>query len=205
MLIVRYIERMLTMGDFNQQLFILRLLHNVDLDKFVMLLHGLYLEDTPAAIKHRLIDLGRSDARVISDDELLRIVAQDPDTLLISDEDNLAAALVACGERSIKQVRPFARLLLLSESVSVRVQISAAIALLCFKPSPKWQGAIDKQIYSSLALTANYRDRVDALQTLSNFFDDRKNRDNAPVNNDLMSRSGKVIGIGHENVVKQQA
>jgi hypothetical protein len=211
MVIVRYIEKMLTMGDYNQQLFILRLLQNVDLERFVPLLHGLYVEDTPVVMKQRLIDLGRSDPRVVPDSELLRIVARGdpvfnrPGTTGYIPDSIVAASVVACGHRGFKDVRKHARKLLDDERhhISVEVRMSAAIALLCFKPSPKWREKIEQTIKNCLSLQASFSDRVVALEILSNFFDERVHRDDSPTTGNMAGRRGKIIGLDSDTAARQ--
>ena len=81
--------------------------------------------------------------------------------------------------------------------------MSAAIALLCFKPSPKWREKIEQTIKNCLCLQASFSDRVVALEILSNFFDERVHRDDSPTTGNMAGRRGKIIGLDSDTAARQ--
>lgn len=159
--VVQYVRDFIILGDSNQRVFIFNTLRNVPLDKFQDLLRDIFVEKPATDVMVALVELCRTDNRVIRDTELLAIIHNSQTTATRV----LSGALVACGERKLRKAKEDALALMDSEAVNVRV--AAAIAVLHLQPDKGTRTQVRDVITKSLALTVDPEDRRVCLRTLS--------------------------------------
>ena len=160
--VVAYVREFIVLGDKNQQFFILNLLRNASLDNFVAALRGMYQKnDTSPEILAKVIEICRSDNRIIRDSELMEIITNEPKHAPVV----VSSALLACGERNLRRAKPTAEKLLYHK-FSVEIRLSAALALLHMKPEKTVRSQVKDIISESLAVQASVADRLSSLRTI---------------------------------------
>eukprot|EP01046_Picozoa_sp_COSAG06_P035718 COSAG06_NODE_3867_length_4816_cov_89.476574_2_plen_1146_part_01 len=160
--VVAYVREFISLGDQNQQLFILNLLRSASLDNFVAALRGMYQKsDTAPAIVAKVIETCRADNRIIRDSELMEIITSEPKHA----PEVVAAAMLACGERKLRRAKPTAEQLLYHDS-SVEIRLSSALALMHMKPEKKVRNQVKDIISESLAVQGSVADRLSSLRTI---------------------------------------
>ena len=131
------------------------------LDNFVPALRGLYQSrETPANIHAKVIEIARTDNRVIRDAELMAIVEAEADHA----PEVVSSAMLACGERHLMKGKVMLQELLEHQS-STEIRLTAAIALLNLKPDKKLRGRLKTIISDSLAMQSSVEDRLTCLRT----------------------------------------
>eukprot|EP01051_Picozoa_sp_SAG22_P002513 SAG22_NODE_113_length_19407_cov_214.925161_6_plen_669_part_00 len=158
--VVQYVRDFILLGDTNQRIFIFNTLKNVPLDKFHDVLRDIFVEKPSTDVVVALVEVCRTDNRVIRDSELLDIIRNSASTA----SKVVAGALVACGERKLRKAKDDA--LALMDAQAVEVRVSAAIALLHLQPDKGMRARVRDVITRSLALTADPEERRVCLRTL---------------------------------------